>query len=119
MLTVDEIIAQQKVFTPEQRSLAYMPEPPKERFAADCRPGGNCGLDFSNDSLHARWLRARFRLHQEQKAIAIERLRQTMREEAVLEAERHLREERLACMELRRKLSDSVYVEVLRKEGRL
>lgn len=70
MLTVDEIIAQQKVFTPEQRSLAYMPEPPKERFAADCRPGGNCGLDFSNDSLHARWLRARFRLHQEQKAIA-------------------------------------------------
>lgn len=50
---------------------------------------------------------------------AIERLRQTIREEAVLEAERHLREERLCCMELRRKLSDSVYVEVLRKEGRL
>lgn len=48
----------------------------------------------------------------------VARLNQIIRGETKREADRHMRAERLAVLELRRKLSDSVYLEVLRKEGR-
>lgn len=68
MRTVDEIIADLAVFTDEQRSIAWMPEPPTESTGGgDCRPGGNCGLDFNSESRHAQWLKAKARLLREQR----------------------------------------------------
>ena len=68
LLTVDEIIQLLARFTPEQRSLAWSPQPPFESMgASDCRIGGNCGLDFNHETARARWTRARFRYQQEQK----------------------------------------------------
>lgn len=68
MRTVDQIIAEQKVFTPEQRSLAWSPEPAKEAgFACDCRPGGGCGLDLNRESRWSQWMLARMRWVREQK----------------------------------------------------
>lgn len=68
LLTVDEIILELSFFSPEQRSLAWSPEPP---FAStgphDCRMGGNCGLDFNRETRHARWLQSRHRWNREQK----------------------------------------------------
>jgi len=61
MKTVTEICAELAVFTPEQRSLAWMPEPAKQSYPSDCRVGGSCGLDFNHETLHARWVQARFR----------------------------------------------------------
>jgi hypothetical protein len=70
LLTVDEIILELSFFTPEQRSLAWSPEPP---FASagphDCRMGGNCGLDFNRETAHARWLQSRHRWNREQKKL--------------------------------------------------
>lgn len=61
--TVNEIIAELAVFTDEQRSLAWSPEPPWELTGgSDCRPGGSCGLDFNSDTRHARWLKAHARM---------------------------------------------------------
>jgi hypothetical protein len=68
LLTVDEIIQLLAHFTPEQRSLAWSPQPPFESMgASDCRIGGNCGLDFNHESPRARWIQARYRYKQEQK----------------------------------------------------
>jgi hypothetical protein len=68
LLTVDEIIQLLACFTPEQRSLAWSPQPPFESMAAsDCRIGGNCGLDFNHQTARARWTLARYRYRQEQK----------------------------------------------------
>lgn len=68
LLTVDEIIQLLAQFTPEQRSLAWSPQPPFEsRGASDCRMGGNCGLDFNHETPRARWVQARYRYWQEQK----------------------------------------------------
>jgi hypothetical protein len=64
--TVDEIIADLAVFSDEQRSLAWSPEPPFESTGAgDCRPGGSCGLDFNDETRRAQWRRARFRMRRE------------------------------------------------------
>jgi hypothetical protein len=64
--TVDAIIADLAIFTDEQRSLAWSPEPPRESTgAADCRPGGSCGLDFNTETPHAQWVRARRRMKRE------------------------------------------------------
>jgi hypothetical protein len=68
--TVEEIILQQSRFTPEQRSLAWSPEPPfQSTGAGDCRLGGNCGLDFNRESARARWMQARHRWNLEQRRL--------------------------------------------------
>jgi hypothetical protein len=68
LLTVDEIIQFLARFTPEQRSLAWSPQPPFESTgASDCRIGGNCGLDFNHETARARWVQARCRYQQENK----------------------------------------------------
>jgi hypothetical protein len=68
LLTVDEIIQLLAHFTPQQRSLAWSPQPPFESTGAgDCRIGGNCGLDFNHETARARWIQARYRHHREQK----------------------------------------------------
>jgi hypothetical protein len=70
LFTVDEIIAQLGVFTVEQRSLAWSPEPPFASLGAhDCRMGGSCGLDFNRETAHARWMQARHRWSREQKKL--------------------------------------------------
>jgi hypothetical protein len=70
LLTVDEIIAECAVFTAEQRSLAWSPEPPFESAGAtDCRLGGSCGLDFNRETARARWIEARHRWNREQKKL--------------------------------------------------
>jgi hypothetical protein len=70
LLTVAEIISELSLFTTEQRSLAWSPEPP---FAStgphDCRMGGNCGLDFNRETRHAQWLQSRHRWNREQKKL--------------------------------------------------
>ena len=72
--TVDEIIAEMRIFTLEQRSLAWMPEPANDERsgASDCRPGGSCGIDLdaAYSTQHGRWRRARFRWNREQKKMA-------------------------------------------------
>lgn len=46
----------------EDISLAWSPMPPFESTGAgDCRPGGNCGLDFNAETRRANWARARHR----------------------------------------------------------
>ena len=68
LLTVDEIIQLLEQFTPEQRSLAWSPQPPfRSMGASDCRIGGNCGLDLNYQTPRARWIQARYRDRQEQK----------------------------------------------------
>jgi hypothetical protein len=68
LLTVDELIHLLALFTPEQRSLAWSPQPPFESTgASDCRIGGNGGLDFNHETARARWVQARYRYQQEQK----------------------------------------------------
>jgi len=70
LLTVDEIIAGSAVFTIEQRSLAWSPEPPFESAgASDCRLGGSCGLDFNRETPRARWMQARHRWNCEQRKL--------------------------------------------------
>ena len=60
LLIVEEIIAALALFTDEQRSLAWSPEPPFESAgASDCRVGGSCGLEFNWETARARWIRAR------------------------------------------------------------
>jgi hypothetical protein len=60
--TVDEIIAALAIFTPEQQSLAWCPEPPFVSLGAhDCRWGGSCGLDLNRETPRARWIQARHR----------------------------------------------------------
>jgi hypothetical protein len=60
--TCDDIARELALFTDEQRSLAWSPEPPYERTGGhDCRIGGTCGLDFSRESRRARWVQARHR----------------------------------------------------------
>jgi hypothetical protein len=62
LLTVDEVIQLLAQFTPEQRSLAWSPQPPfRTTGASDCRIGGNCGLDLNYQSPRARWVQARYR----------------------------------------------------------
>jgi hypothetical protein len=69
-LTIDEIIAACAVFTDEQRSLAWSPEPPFAGAGAhDCRMGGSCGLDFNRETPRARWRQARHRWSREQKEL--------------------------------------------------
>jgi hypothetical protein len=66
--TVDEIIQLLARFSPEQRSLAWSPQPPFESLgASDCRAGGNCGLDFNHETARARWVQARYRYQQHEK----------------------------------------------------
>jgi hypothetical protein len=66
--TVDQIIRQLLLFTAEQRSLAWSPQPPfQSAGAGDCRRGGNCGLDFNHGTARARWTQARHRFIREQK----------------------------------------------------
>jgi hypothetical protein len=68
LLTVDEIIQLLAQYTPEQRSLAWSPQPPfRSMGAADCRLGGNCGLDFNYQTPRARWIQARYRERQQQR----------------------------------------------------
>jgi hypothetical protein len=68
--TVDEIIAALALFTVEQRSLAWSPQPPFESAGAhDCRMGGSCGLDFNRETAPARWIQARLRWNREQKRL--------------------------------------------------
>ncbi len=70
LLTVDEIIAACAVFTVEQRSLAWSPEPPFASAGAnDCRMGGSCGLDFNRETARARWIQARYHWNREQKKL--------------------------------------------------
>ena len=70
LLTVDEIIAGLALFTVEQRSLAWSPEPPFESAgASDCRVGGSCGLDFNRETARARWIQARHRWNREQRKL--------------------------------------------------
>jgi hypothetical protein len=72
VLTVEQIIQQLSIFTADQRSLAWSPEPPFESMGShDCRVGGNCGLDFNRETLHARWLQARYRWNREQKKLLV------------------------------------------------
>lgn len=73
MRTVDWILSELAVFTDEQRSLAWSPQPPYAPTGPhDCRCGappafrhGACGLDFNLETAHARWLQARFRWSRE------------------------------------------------------
>jgi hypothetical protein len=68
--TVDQVQRSLDVFTDEQRSLAWSPEPPSEPVGpSDCRPGGSCGLNLNPDTARSRWRRARFRWNREQKGI--------------------------------------------------
>jgi hypothetical protein len=68
--TVDEITAGLALFTTEQRSLAWSPEPPFESSgASDCRVGGSCGLEFNRETARARWIQARHRWNREQKKL--------------------------------------------------
>jgi hypothetical protein len=69
--TLDEVMRNLSRFTDEQRSLAWSPEPPYLSTGAhDCRPGGNCGLDFNYETPRARWIQARHRwLREQQKKI--------------------------------------------------
>jgi hypothetical protein len=68
--TVTEIIQHLAHFTPEQRSLAWSPEPPFESTGAhDCRVGGDCGLDFNRETARARWRQARYRWNREQERL--------------------------------------------------
>ncbi len=68
LFTLGQMLLEQAKVTDEQRSMAWMPEPPREPLGAgDCRFGGGSGLDFYDDSLHARWRRARFRYQREQR----------------------------------------------------
>lgn len=68
--TVNQIIAGLAFFTPEQRSLAWSPEPPFASVgASDCRVGGSCGLDFDRETARARWVQARHRWNREQKRL--------------------------------------------------
>ncbi len=70
LLTVDEIIASLAIFTDEQRSLAWSPQPPFESAgASDCRVGGSCGLEFNWETARARWIQARHRWNREQKKL--------------------------------------------------
>jgi hypothetical protein len=58
------------LFTDEQRSLAWSPQPPFESTGAgDCRVGGNCGLNFNCETARARWAQARHRWNREQKRL--------------------------------------------------
>lgn len=67
MITVEERIRARKVFTNEQRSLAWCPLPKPERFASDCRVGGSSGLDgIGGDSIESQIVIARMRLHREE-----------------------------------------------------
>jgi hypothetical protein len=60
--TVDQVIARLAIFTDEQKSLAWCPLPPRVPSGPhDCRPGGDCGLDFDFESLRSRVIQARFR----------------------------------------------------------
>jgi hypothetical protein len=60
--TLDEIIRDLQIFTPEQQSLAWCPEPPfLSEGAHDCRRGGSCGLDFNRETPRTRWIQARYR----------------------------------------------------------
>jgi hypothetical protein len=60
--TLDEIVARLAIFTDEQRSLAWSPQPPYVATGAhDCREGGDGGLDFNYETPLARWRRARYR----------------------------------------------------------
>jgi len=69
ILTVDEIIHLLAQFTPEQRSLAWSPQPPFQSMgASDCRIGGNGGLDFNHETARARWVQARYRYQREQQS---------------------------------------------------
>ena len=70
LLTVDDIVATSAVFTDQQRSLAWSPEPPFESAgASDCRVGGSCGLEFNWETARARWIQARHRWNREQKKL--------------------------------------------------
>lgn len=71
--TVDQIIAELAVFTPEQRSLAFCPQPPYESSGAhDCRVGGSCGLDLNGETRRSRWVIARFRYRREQEKLGVQ-----------------------------------------------
>jgi len=60
--TLAQILAQLAIFTDEQRSLAWSPEPPYQPTGPhDCRIGADCGLDFNYETPRARWRRARYR----------------------------------------------------------
>ena len=68
--SVDVIIAALALFTVEQRSLAWSPQPPFESAGAhDCRIGGSCGLDFNRETALQRWIQARHRWNREQKKL--------------------------------------------------
>jgi hypothetical protein len=70
--TVDEIIQELSHFTTEQRSLAWSPQPPCEATGpADCRFGGNCGLNFNRETARARWIQARHRWIREQQSLSL------------------------------------------------
>lgn len=60
--TVEEIIAEQRVFTDAQRSLAWMPEPPIEHFGGPALHGV-----FECETLHEQWARARYRWMREER----------------------------------------------------
>lgn len=70
MKTVDQVYAELAIFTPEQRSLAFSPEPPHKSYASDCRAGGNCGLSGLGEMPRDKWVVARFRLKRENEALA-------------------------------------------------
>ena len=77
--TVDQIIRRLSRFTPEQRSLAWSPRPPfQSNGAGDCRPGGNCGLDFNFGTPRARWTQARYRWLREQKRRSEQKRRRSL-----------------------------------------
>jgi hypothetical protein len=60
--SAEDIMIEGKSLTNEQISLAWSPEPPRERFGPfDCRRGGDCGIDLSGESCLSRWRAARFR----------------------------------------------------------
>jgi hypothetical protein len=60
--TVEQVLRELEIFTPEQQSLAWCPEPPfMSEGAHDCRRGGSCGLDFNRETPRARWIQARYR----------------------------------------------------------
>jgi hypothetical protein len=70
LLTLTDIIHQLAHFTPDQRSLAWSPQPPFESTGAhDCRVGGDCGLDFNRETARARWRQARYRWNREQERL--------------------------------------------------
>jgi hypothetical protein len=72
LFTVDQIIRQLSLFTAEQCSLAWSPQPPfQSTGAGDCRLGGNCGLDFNRGTARARWIQARHRFIREQKRLQV------------------------------------------------